>query len=503
MKNIRIVCLLALSAFMGGSGVVFAQDSACGTLDDAMVLKLPCVVSGNKTYSATLIQQAQPDMWSVDTKSITPATFDLGNKDCALYTPEVALAVTCVSFNNKLWQAQLGVDFPTFNLVSNAPYTSGVGFGGEKNLIIPNTKNGRTLTVKEIIVDPTINIKSPPPACNDYAADGKYGYTYATTKGTLVGALDIARAWVDAGNTPDTAYYGTMLAGGEASQINGGNPGDFVNQITGSVNSGVLQCDTCRDPFGYNNNNICENIWAATRVVLIPQLNVKAKNTTPGETEIGCIIMNEVATDGPQEKVCVTYSNNTKKCYDTNSNYCIDNTCNSQTDENYIGPFCHNTPSPVAPTGHPWSSQDNFPNNYFKGFLKSIVKGNVFSIANGNCTDTSVTVPASTSTECTSELTEPVIKDIANKLASCAINNRAIRNVLDCPYSLDVNFQTNECGPGASCYTTQENCCRMAGATSDINSLNFTNQSKLFSYVATQGLCYNISVGGATSCDNF
>ena len=338
--------------------------------------------------------------------------------------------------------------------------------------------------------------------CEEYEIGGTYGYTYATKEGALVGPLDISRAWVDAGNTPETAYYGQMLAGGEASKINKGNPGDFYNQITNGSNSGVFQCDACRTLYGANfNNNICKSIWGSTRVVMIPQLNVGAKDTSSGETEHGCIIMNTVSANNSDNSLCITYQNGSNTCYDVNSNYCTSHSCTSQTDANYIGPFCHNSPTI---NGTPWSDEDNFPNNYLKGYLKSIVNDNVFSVANGNCQDTTTTIPSSTSPYCTMEKTGPVVKEMANTIATCALNNRDITNILDCPNDISQYFDKNECNDqwnSTACYAKQENCCRMAGLTKQ-SSLYFTNKNETYNWNKSNHNCYSAVGGNGEKCKN-
>ncbi|MBT5222809.1 MAG: hypothetical protein HOM15_08310 [Gammaproteobacteria bacterium] len=128
MKQIRIFCFLMISGLLGGSGVVFAYG-ACASLDaDSSVWNFPCVAFRGKTYSATLIpefnQKGGVSVWNADADSIKPATFDSGNKDCAKYTPKAALKVPCYFFKGDKWQAQLGVKYPEFGLVSSGPYAN-------------------------------------------------------------------------------------------------------------------------------------------------------------------------------------------------------------------------------------------------------------------------------------------------------------------------------------------------------------------------------------------
>nr|HIL76112.1 hypothetical protein [Rhodospirillales bacterium] len=120
MKQIRIFGLLMISGFMGASGVAFAQDSdaVCANLDDqTLTLDLPCVVSGDKTYSATLIKDHRPGgevrTWHVDKNSIAEAHFAPDNKACAVLDGSTNdLKLKCVTSHGKVWQAQLSAKYP-------------------------------------------------------------------------------------------------------------------------------------------------------------------------------------------------------------------------------------------------------------------------------------------------------------------------------------------------------------------------------------------------------
>jgi len=134
MKQIRIFCLLVTSVFVGGSGVAFGHDAACGTLgDEDLILTLPCVVSGDKAYSATLLPIKRPDgnvgKWTLQAGSVKSASFDPGNNNCANYNPGVSLAVRCVLHDGALWSAEFGANYPVFDLRSYEPYTTNELFG--------------------------------------------------------------------------------------------------------------------------------------------------------------------------------------------------------------------------------------------------------------------------------------------------------------------------------------------------------------------------------------
>ena len=134
MKQIRIFCLLVTSVFVGGSGVAFGLDAACGTLgDEDLILTLPCVVSGDKAYSATLLPIKRPDgnvgKWTLQAGSVKSASFDPGNNNCANYNPGVSLAVRCVLHDGALWSAEFGANYPVFDLRSYEPYTTNELFG--------------------------------------------------------------------------------------------------------------------------------------------------------------------------------------------------------------------------------------------------------------------------------------------------------------------------------------------------------------------------------------
>ena len=134
MKQIRIFCLLVTSVFVGGSGAAFGHDAACGTLgDEDLILTLPCVVSGDKAYSATLLPIKRPDgnvgKWTLQAGSVKSASFDPGNNNCANYNPGVSLAVRCVLHDGALWSAEFGANYPVFDLRSYEPYTTNELFG--------------------------------------------------------------------------------------------------------------------------------------------------------------------------------------------------------------------------------------------------------------------------------------------------------------------------------------------------------------------------------------
>jgi chitinase len=132
MKHFRIFCLLVTSVFVGGSGVAFGHDAACGTLgDEDLILTLPCVVSGDKAYSATLLPIKRPDgnvgKWTLQAGSVKSASFDPGNNNCANYNPGVSLAVRCVLHDGALWSAEFGANYPVFDLRSYAKAVDNVG----------------------------------------------------------------------------------------------------------------------------------------------------------------------------------------------------------------------------------------------------------------------------------------------------------------------------------------------------------------------------------------
>jgi hypothetical protein len=134
MKQIRIFCLLVTSVFVGGSGVAFGLDAACGTLgDEDLILTLPCVVSGDKAYSATLLPIKRPDgnvgKWTLQAGSVKSASFNPGNNNCANFNAGVDLAVRCVLHDGALWSAEFGANYPVFDLRSYEPYTTNELFG--------------------------------------------------------------------------------------------------------------------------------------------------------------------------------------------------------------------------------------------------------------------------------------------------------------------------------------------------------------------------------------
>ena len=134
MKQIRIFCLLMTSVFVGGSGAAFGHDAACGTLgDEDLILTLPCVVSGDKAYSATLLPIKRPDgnvgKWTLQAGSVKSASFDPGNNNCANFNAGVDLAVRCVLHDGALWSAEFGANYPVFDLRSYEPYTTNELFG--------------------------------------------------------------------------------------------------------------------------------------------------------------------------------------------------------------------------------------------------------------------------------------------------------------------------------------------------------------------------------------
>ena len=134
MKQIRIFCLLVTSVFVGGSGVAFGHDAACGTLgDEDLILTLPCVVSGDKAYSATLLPIKRPDgnvgKWTLQAGSVKSASFNPGNNNCANFNAGVDLAVRCVLHDGALWSAEFGANYPVFDLRSYEPYTTNELFG--------------------------------------------------------------------------------------------------------------------------------------------------------------------------------------------------------------------------------------------------------------------------------------------------------------------------------------------------------------------------------------
>jgi len=134
MKQIRIFCLLMTSVFVGGSGAAFGHDAACGTLgDEDLILTLPCVVSGDKAYSATLLPIKRPDgnvgKWTLQAGSVKSASFNPGNNNCANFNAGVDLAVRCVLHDGALWSAEFGANYPVFDLRSYEPYTTNELFG--------------------------------------------------------------------------------------------------------------------------------------------------------------------------------------------------------------------------------------------------------------------------------------------------------------------------------------------------------------------------------------
>ena len=328
-------------------------------------------------------------------------------------------------------------------------------------------------------------MKSPPEACKKYDPDGEYGHTYATTDGVLVSQLELVRAWQDAGNTPETAHYGLIVVGGEAATIPAttpSHPGDFWNVISNGVNSGLIQCDTCRNE-GFDNNNICTNIWAATRVVLIPQMDPK------GADNGGCIIM-----EGEDQY-------DTNVCNQDNSKLqCKSKYPKQPKAANFIGPFCH-----VSTTGVGWSSVDNFPNGYYMNYLNRITKGNYFSLKDGDCADSqSGDLPsgygdltakctdghntASTATCCTYEKAGPIVEDIAKQIADCAIEHPEITNILDCPNPF-TQFEHNICNIQGCTQTCKD--CYKQGPGPVSSSLKFTDvQGSNVSWATGNGLCY-------------
>ena len=344
----------------------------------------------------------------------------------------------------------------------------------------------------EHIADAKNKVKTPPASCNKtkYSED-------------RVSYLDIARAWVDAGNTPETAKYALLIVGGEASPDQGtpatvkneydaANDGTFIDGVGNPATSGIMQCDTCRSNgddgkryYDSNNNryfetkNICHNIWAATRVVLIPELDPFRQ---PGEGYEGCIKMidNDVNTnicnkpENAGKPGCKWGQFSLKKdgsmCCTGGS--CPDSCPDAVTEFNYIGPFCHtNVMGANGIRGVAWSSANNFPNNFYRKFLNTVVNGTYSNtLAENNnfgCVTADTSFPNSqkdyylnagvsskvvnynnstsdvvysTYSNNTTPLSENcsyknanVMEKIAQTIVDCALNNSGVDSILDCP----------------------------------------------------------------------
>ncbi len=180
MKHFRIFCLLVTSVFVGGSGVAFGHDAACGTLgDEDLILTLPCVVSGDKAYSATLLPIKRPDgnvgKWTLQAGSVKSASFDPGNNNCANFNAGVSLAVRCVLHDGALWSAEFGANYPVFDLRSYEPYTTNELFGdslGSYEIGGPGPQGGIVYQVDETgLIGKEVDIKN----ANDEASWGCAG----------------------------------------------------------------------------------------------------------------------------------------------------------------------------------------------------------------------------------------------------------------------------------------------------------------------------------------
>ena len=411
----------------------------------------------------------------------------------------------------------------------------------------PPTPAYNYLTPMDIIQTSNLHDIKPPKECEKWGVGHS---TYGTdVPGSIVSQLDIARAWVDAGNTKESAHYGLMIVAGEASGFIPNDPGGFGtyrNVIVNEINSGIIQCDTCRTaPNNFDNNNICENIWASTRTALIPALNPNPKNNQ--QLNSGCLWMNEVDVDSEnfneddQNLFCRTIKDDVsgddkKICWDLNSNICTTQGNHAgcgvtdyftDTDQNFIGPYCHFTPQtsgttkPGAGTGTGvgWSDIDNFPNQYLRNYLSGTVKGNYSN--EGDCIDwkpdgkyelpseynmldkhrcrdpstgfipSSPTKAASQSTCCTAKVTKPPVENIAKEVVKCALDNPNISNLLECPTSLGFKYNVN-IGFGTS--TTCEDCFNLVNS----KSLPPTNiiSGGTWSWNSTNKTCYNNDIGG-------
>ena len=352
---------------------------------------------------------------------------------------------------------------------------------------VPTPKPGtfKYYTPNDIIVNYDKNEKTPPVSCQKT----KY-------EASNVSMLDLTNAWIDAGNTKETAKFVLLIAGGEAPQNHKSNPGTFDN----TASTGIIQCDSCDKIV--NNTNICENIWAATRVVLIPELTPAKSHTR------GCVIMD----NGNMDSNICNKTPNIIGC--SKGKY----TPNGPPEFNYIGPFCHTT----IGNGVGWSDVDNFPNNYYRQFLASVTNGTFTSIDNLGCitgdgffsdqlkpcykkinvpdkildyntkdSAYSTTPYASTSSNC-SYKTAGAIESISQQIVDCALNNPEITNLLDCPGKL-TGIDHNICYLNGCNSKTKENCDKQLNGPSFIDYTDIIPGDKQ-PYAA--GKCY----GGPGYC---
>ena len=277
------------------------------------------------------------------------------------------------------------------------------------------------------------------PIFQEYESTGKYGHTYGTQTGAIVSFLDIIRAWVHAGNTAYTSHYAIMTVGGEAEKDPGNGFGTVLSKrkldTAGTyVNSGVLQCDACRDNIEYfngitiptiTNNNLVEHIWATTRAVILNRcgdfLNIKGLQST--------------------------YEN----------------------ENNWIGPICHM----ASDGGVAWSSVNNFPNNYNNGFLSSLSHGAYLSTSGcksawfgqyGKGLECSIRTPQDITIDsnCNYKESHRDLETIAWRIKQCALavedtGNYKYTNVIDCP-KLEPNVITNYVISKNGTYISKELC---------------------------------------------
>jgi len=347
-------------------------------------------------------------------------------------------------------------------------------------------------TPNDIISNYNINEIVPPATCNKtkYSAES-------------ISMLDLTRAWVDAGNTKETAKFVLLIAGGEAIQTRSNNPGTYTN----TAPTGIIQCDSCSKYKGVNNTNICHNIWAATRLVLIPKLNPSIEPDKNNNN--GCIFMKDKNMD-------------TNICNSTPTiRGCLwgQYSPNGPAEFNYIGPFCHDSIN----EGTAWSSADNFPNNYYRQFLGSITNGNFTSIDNLGCITgdgtfanllkpcyKKINVPdkvldfdiskieydtskASKTNNC-SYKSAKVVESISQQIVDCALDNPDITNILDCPTKLK-GINHNICYLYGCASKTEQNCNRQLKGTSYIDYTDII-PGNILAYNSDKNICY----GGPSSC---
>ena len=453
-----------------------------------------------------------------------------------------------------------GVKFPPIcegGAASPAPPT--LNFAGFVYASAAAPTTGKWLTPLDVVrseyIDETVDQFKTSGRCDPWRP-GTATYPTASEPHKAVSQLEFVRAWKAAGNTDWTAKYGLIVAGGEAGALRGDPIGTYANDLT--TVGGILQCDTCgAPPYNMDNLNICETIWAATRIVMIPQLSQAAFQAAPVST--GCILMEKKAdgTLDPNTNVCNTPGLATlpPQCYGVNNtkpskNYNPDGF--PEVTGNWIGPFCHvsNKVGEGGKAGYAWSDENNFPNNYYHKYITSMLNGAYFGLKGTTCYGGDPPTPASppcsppppcpypstgkfplkdttacvtadmgfgTGTCCgydgrtpavvagaTSDReTYPVTTGLAGKIAKCGLENKALTSILDCPAGeqgkdgINQYFDTNICNVSSGCQCNCFDCYKLKDNAflewTDPVTTNPTD-TDWPRHAAAAGLCYGGNV---------